>query len=307
MKKMSIRDKQAVDNLNQTYGFPLPGSKSRIYVKYARPQTYEGAISIIVSGWITDENKVKHPFSGALLKQLGANFKDISKDLTDSLADANTKAGSPIADAYDFVSTKIIPSVPYDAMDDFFKGIKQKKKKKVNTKTPTAPVAPAAPQPTVDIVFNKGQKVEVDISEIRKSKTNPDLYAKIININPNIVAYPFAIVNQSVNNISTVIFKNKTYIDIPNDYLDPVTTEQEKSQDERVLDYYESAKSDPERMKHLSDNILEFVKNYKSERNIPLDNIDTQLFKNIKPQNSTQKPNSWIKNIIDKSRNYINR
>jgi len=129
-------NKTSVEHINKTYTFPLPGSKARISVKYTRPQTHEGSISVVVSGWITDENKNQFPFTGSLVKSFGTNFKDMGKDLTESLEIANEKSGNPIQNAYDFVNSKIIPSVPYDAMDDFFKGIKNRKKKKVEKVVP---------------------------------------------------------------------------------------------------------------------------------------------------------------------------
>jgi len=297
--------KNAVENINQTYGFPLPNSKSRIYVKYTRPQTHEGSISVLVSGWITDVNKNKFEFNGALVKSFGANFKDVSKDLTNSLEEANEKAGNPIADAYEFVNTKIIPSVPYDAMDDFFKGIKHKKKKPQPKKEEKVVDKPVEQKPQESIA--KNTHVKINMSGIKRNVEDPYLYDKILKKNPDIEDEPYGLVFKDNGNKAIVIFNNKTYEEIPKKFL-LVQREQETDLEKTYKDAYEYY------MAHRTINPGEFKPSfvqtmieYKKSIGLQADDIDKKLLGSQKPpeipQEAKKKDNpSWIKNIFTRNK-----
>ena len=305
--------KNAVENINQTYGFPLPNSKSRLFIKYTRPQTHEGSISVLVSGWITDVNKNKFEFNGALVKSFGTNFKDVSKDLTNSLEDANEKAGNPIADAYDFVNTKIIPSVPYDAMDDFFKGIKHRKgkpKPKPEKVTKEKPVEEelVAPLPAL----KQGDIVKVKAKAIQSDVTNPnskELLQKLLTIYPDIVTYPYGSVYDYSDEATTVVFRNKSYLVIPNKYLEAYKKEGNEidSNAKEAYKYYvDNRTNNPDLLDIHS---VRSMINYKKKNNIPVDEIDTKLleskekqYKQEQEKEQQQGNGSWIKNLFNKKK-----
>ena len=299
MKKISIRDKIAVENLNQTYGFPLPKSKARLFIKYNRPQTYEGSISVLVSGWITDENKIKHPFNGALVKTLGVNFKDVSKDLTNSLEVANEKAGSPIADVYDFVLTKIIPSVPYDAMDDFFKGIRNRKTKKK--------VVPKEKEKTQEekIPTKWPRKTPVLINVDSMKKNDDALFLEINSKYPEFENSPHGAVYDDAGDKTTVVFPNKEYSIIPKKYLKIGNSAQFLSDEEKTsqaaLAHYEELKQEglinPQILQDIDVNLAKSMIDYKNRNKIPLDEIDKKFESGELP-----KKQNWIKKLFDNKR-----
>lgn len=290
--------KKSVENLNQTYGFPLPGTKSRIYVKFSRPQSYEGALSVLVSGWITDENKQKHKFSGALVKSIGVNFKDVSKDLTNSLEEANEKAGKPIADPYDFVNSKLVGAVPYDAMDDFFKGIKTRKTKpKTETKTDKT-----KGKPKVYTKLPKNQPVVIDVDAI--SSEDKALYDSLITTYDGLISKPIGIIFDDAGEKASVIFPNKSYAVIPRKYLDPYSPEKSRleKQLEKAYQYYmENRDNNPER---FDLGLVEAIVDYKKNHSIPLDATDEKLLQEKRrAENSKSKSKTdWIKNIFRKKK-----
>lgn len=306
MKNSTI--KIAVENINQTYGFPLPNSKSRIFIKYTRPQTHEGSISVLVSGWITDINKNKFPFNGALVKSFGTNFKDISKDLTDSLENANEKSGNPIIDVFDFVSTKIIPSVPYDAMDDFFKGIKHRKNKpkQKQDKKNKEKFIEKSTSPLLNL--KRGDVVKIRAKMIQNDITNPnskELLEKLLMLYPDIVSYPYGAVYDSTDEATTVIFKNKAHLIIPNKYLELYENEKSETNNyaKNAYEYYiENRIDDPDLFDLHS---VKSMINYKNKNNIPIDDIDRNLLKSKeenykKEQEQERQKDSWIKNLFNK-------
>lgn len=296
MKKISFREKFAkVDKLNQLYGFPVKGTKARVYIKYSQPKALEGAYSVVVSGFIRAENGDRFPFKGILIQQWGTEtFKDINKNLTESLEKANEKAGNPLVNAYDYINEKISINAPFDAIDDYVKGIKvrkQKAPKEKPVKEPKEVVEKKVRQKEL-APLSKDKFVEIDLYSLEEKE--PQLYASLSEINPDIDEYPYGVVHDFNNDRATIIFKNEKYMVLPRRYLTPkkqqVPTAEKEMQD--ALSFYEQAKRDPEAIKHLSKGIIGAMIKYKKSRNIPLDEIDKQL------EMATFSPTSWIKNIF---------
>ncbi len=296
MKKLSFREKFAkVDKLNQLYGFPVKGTKARVYVRYSQPKALEGTYSVVVSGYIRAENGDRFPFKGLLLQQWGTEtFKDVNKNLTESLEKANEKAGNPLPDAYAYIGEKISANVPFDAVDDYVKGIKvrkQKAPKEVKTKEPKPTVEKKTKQKSLP-PLSKDKLVELDIYAIEEE--NDGLYQEIVKLFPDILEHPYAAVYGFDDNNATIVFKNATHITIPRKYLTPKqqqqTTADKQMQD--ALSFYEDAKRDPEAVKHLNKDLIRAMIRYKQSHNIALDDMDKKL------QSTLEKATGWIKNIF---------
>lgn len=286
--------KVSFEELNKVNAINVPGSQARVYVTYKRPQKNDqsGSISVVVSGWITS-NKKRYPFKGMLVKNVGTDFKP-STELADSLEDANVKAGNPIKDTYSIASDTIADGVPFDAMADFFAGIrKQNKTTPRTTKKPKQNEKPEESSKPVVRQLKKNTPVEINIDKINSE--NQKLYAELLEKYPDMEEEPYGIVfDDSGDNVS-VIFQNKNYHVIPKKYLVPRRVERnniERDFQNAYKYYMSNRQSSPE---SINLDLLNAILNYKKNHNIPLDQIDQDLLK-LK----TEEKNKNNKNILQR-------
>ena len=270
--KGKLGDKDVLKRVPAT-GVTQVGPDTGIVVEYYNPQKQDDAMSIQVDGFlvnnkIRDEknNRIKHPFSGTLVKGFGGGFKDVSKELTDSLEEANQKVGNTIEDTYGIVNERIVKSVPFNDMDNFFRGIKEK----------SSPSGTKNKKQVLD--WDKGQHVKLNLDLMNKK--NQSVYDKVFSVYPDIEENPYGIVWNDNGTVVTVVFKNNKWSKIPKKFLSasraydiPDATEESRAKD--VYKYYSEERNNPE-----NDMSLEFVQqviDYKNDNGIKIDDIDNSL------------------------------
>ncbi len=303
-----IFSKLNIENLDQTYTVQLPKSGCTISVIYSKPFKGEEGVSVEVDGWITkinDPTKSRYKFRGILVKTFGTRFKDVSKDLTESMEKANELAGKPITDVYEFIEDRIGVSVPVNAIDEYFKGNKKPKVKKEKV------VKPEEKEPVIDIPsetpthMEKGTVVKIKLGTIQANK-DIDTLQKLISTYPEIKQNPYAVVFDDGEDKTSIVFKNQKYIVIPRMYLQIYKQEENEIETNarEAYQYYEqNRKTHPQLFDIHSINSM--IK-YKNKMNIPIDDIDKNLLQERQKEQQSQeiqektKDNSWIKNIFKK-------
>jgi len=308
-------DKTAVKEMGKHISFPLPGGKSRIAIQYSQPDKHEDRYEIFVDGWLTspdkvDEkgNKIPAKFKGFLIKSFGQPFKDVAKDLTDSLERANEQVGGPIEDVHSFVGDRIVESIPYKAMDVFFKKIKEKGDKKPKKKQPKGEQPKKkhfkGPPPLLQ-KLEKGTNVKVDIDKIYKE--DGELFSKINSKYDDIYNFPYANVYESSYDGVVVIFKNQSYETIPRKYLKPYQKDDKFDMEKMFSNAYKFYLENRIKKPELIDlSLIESMVSYKEAQGIPLDEVDKTILearreeKRAKEAKKGQQESGWIKKLFNK-------
>jgi len=287
MRKISFEE------LNKVNSIIIPGSPARIYLTYKRPQKNDqsGSISVIVTGWIT-VNKQRFPFKGTLVKNVGTDFRP-SEDLSNSIESANTKAGSPLSDIYGILSDKVVDGVPYDAMSDFFAGIRKRKSKPDSKKnTENKNIKNKTDEPQIPKKQSSHAKIRFD----KLSKEHPDVYQDILSKYPDIQKDNIVTIETSNQDKAVIVFRNKTKAILTLDYLERVEIpESLEVVFDRALSYYEDNKNDD----NLNINVADGAVDRKEKMGLPLDDRDKYWKQKSDEHYEKKKPkDSWVKNLF---------
>ncbi len=287
-------------------GYAVYVGKNRIGTYYFFNPDYNeqtGNTSIGVTGYLWDADKNQVFFNGDLIKSsTSASFKDINKNLTESMENANSKTGERI-NVYDYIQSNIASNVPFQEIQEFQGRIPKSKEQS------SKPTHLKSENPTSKKLY-KNQIAKIDVFKMQNEQ--PELYQKLVDTYRDIDSNPFGVIFDSNENNATIIFKNETYMILPKTYLSPhhrrtvVDSTGLKKKYEDAYEYYmENREIDPD---SLSLGLIQSMIRYKESNGYTVDDIDRNLLK-IKEQQEKQKieqeknkDNSWIQKIFNKVR-----